>query len=398
MGANQQPKVLIVDDRPENLLAMGHVLSGLDAELINAGSGNEALALTLRHDIALILLDVQMPEMDGYEVATLLRKREATSEIPIIFVTAIDNEEQHVIQGYDSGAVDYLFKPVNPNILKSKVRVFLELFSSKKALIEKSNEMQSFAYLAAHDLKAPLRAVASFSQFLLEDIKDERYEETDTCMAHLVDAVNRMFQLIDDLLEYARMGRSDLPRSRISINSVVEDALSLLAVPRLEAKAEISIPELPVITGNEAALVQLMQNLFGNAIKFRSEESPVIDMGCRWESGVWRFTIADNGIGIDPEHYGTIFAPLKRLHSQSEFEGSGLGLANCRKIVENHGGRIWVEQNPTGRGTIFCFTLAGIESESVDRPGTQKSDGHDSDGGNLRDEVAQTESSLDTNS
>ena len=129
MTATSKPNILIVDDRPANLLAMERVLSGLDANLFKADSGNEALRLTIHHEFAVILLDVQMPGMDGYEVATLLREREATAVIPIIFVTAIDKDEQHTLRGYETGAVDYIFKPVNSDILRSKVNVFLELHS-----------------------------------------------------------------------------------------------------------------------------------------------------------------------------------------------------------------------------------------------------------------------------
>jgi response regulator RpfG family c-di-GMP phosphodiesterase len=228
MNSANKPKVLIVDDRPANLVAMEHILGKLDVELVKAGSGNEALTQTLHQEFALILLDVQMPDIDGYEVAALLRAREATADIPLIFVTAINKENAHVFKGYEAGAVDYLFKPVNPDILRAKVEVFLRLHRQKQELIDRNTELDEFSYVASHDLQEPIRKIISFSQLLRDDVGDNLSEEAEEDMASIIDAAQRMKDLIQDLLRLSRAGRSAMEQERVSLDKCVEDAIDVL--------------------------------------------------------------------------------------------------------------------------------------------------------------------------
>ena len=373
----QQPKILIVDDQPNNLFAMKKVLDSLNAELFTAQSGNEGLSLTLRHDFALVLLDVQMPEMDGFEVAALMKDNDNTKNVPIIFVTAISKEDAHIFAGYESGAVDYLFKPVNPDILRSKVTVFLELHRQRRALadenarrrraekelsryteeLERSNrDLEQFAYIASHDLKEPLRMVSSYTQLLAEEYEGKLDEEADKWMKYATDGAKRMQQLIDALLQYSQVGRADAPMEPVDLQETVELVLANLEVTRREANAQIEVDSLPTVRGSRTELMRLFQNLIGNALKFHGEDNPVIAVSCEAQGENWEITVEDNGIGIEPEYRERIFQIFQRLHTRDEYPGTGIGLSMCKKIVEHHGGHIWIESVP-GEVTTFHFTL-----------------------------------------
>ncbi|MCP5068825.1 MAG: ammonium transporter [bacterium] len=228
-----------------------------------------------------------------------------------------------------------------------------------------NEDLQSFAQLAAHDLKAPLRAVSSFANYLCEDVQSGNLDEVEAYTGRIVNGADRMTQLVNDLLEYAEAGRKDDTHETVDLGVVAEDALLLLSEVCSEADAQISVTAMPTVNGNATGLTQLMQNLIGNAIKFRGQDAPPqIMVSAQGDSGTWQVRVSDNGIGIDPSHFETIFEPLKRLHGTSRFEGSGLGLSNCRKIVEAHGGRIWAETGDGGLGTSICFTLPTAASAS----------------------------------
>ncbi len=356
-GPETTPKILVVDDRPENLMAIKYALVGLDADIITAGSGNEALSLSLASDFAVVLLDVQMPEMDGFEVATLLRENEGGEDQPIIFVSAYCGDRAHLSQGYSVGAVDYLTKPIDPVILRSKVSIFLELNRSRKQLEEQNAQLQEFAQLAAHDLKAPLRAIRSFSEFLAEDMEAGNAEDVQRSLNEIVGGVERMNRLIEGMLDFARAGRTEEVQCQVDMNDVMKEVKALLSAPLEESGAQIAISDLPVVLGSKGRLIQLFQNLVGNAVKFRGERPLVVKLDCKSDSGRWSFRVQDNGIGIGEEDREKIFAPLKRLHGASEYDGAGLGLASCQKIVECYGGEIWAEANQEEPGSAFCFTL-----------------------------------------
>ncbi len=370
LSAGPTPRILIVDDRPENLLAIESTLDEMDVELVRAMSGSEALSLILRHEFALVLMDVQMPEMDGFEAAQLIRDNEATAQLPIIFVTAISKDERHMMRGYETGAVDYLFKPYNPRVLESKVRVFLDLYrkqrelkdalaalnASQEALEARSKEMHSFAHIAAHDLKAPLRRISSFSQILVEDYGDKLDDDARGYFDRIVTNARHMTQLVDDLLQYARSGKLDKPFETLDMKVLTEQVVKLLETVVEEAEATVEVDYLPLLRGDETSLKQLMQNLIANALKFRGEESPVVKVTAAEVDGRWQFSVSDNGIGIPEEHQEKVFGSFERLHSQTEFEGSGLGLATCKKLVEQHRGKIWLESTQ-GEGTTFHFTV-----------------------------------------
>ncbi len=347
---NEKIQVLLVDDIPSKVLALESILSELKITIVKACSGQEALRQLLHNDFAVILLDVNMPIMDGFETATLIRQRKQSELTPIIFITAINMTDSHVSQGYSLKAVDYIFTPVVPEILRAKVSVFVDLYrktdqlkQQAKKLARSNSELEQFAYLASHDLKEPLRMVSGYTQLLAKRYRGKLDPDADEFMAFITDGVTRMHALIDDLLIYSRLGKSHGTIKSTDCESILKEVLINLHASIEESKALITHDPLPSLMADNTELVQLFQNLIGNAIKFRAKAQPQIHISARSTADDWLFTIRDNGIGIDPQYSDRIFVIFQRLHGRKEYPGTGIGLAICKKIVEQQGGRIWME-------------------------------------------------------
>ncbi len=231
-----------------------------------------------------------------------------------------------------------------------------ELNQALEELKRSNSELEQFAYIASHDLQEPLRMVKSYVQNLELWYKDKLDSEANGFIASAVDGVTRMQVLIDDLLAYSRVGMRGKPFEATDCEAVLDEALTNLKVAIEESSAEIAYTSLPTVMADSGELVQVFQNLIGNAIKFRSEEAPRVHISAKKRNNEWVFSVQDNGIGIDPELSEGIFAIFQRLHTEDEYTGTGVGLAICKKIVERHGGRIWVESAP-GKGSTFYFTL-----------------------------------------
>jgi light-regulated signal transduction histidine kinase (bacteriophytochrome) len=213
-----------------------------------------------------------------------------------------------------------------------------------------------FAYVASHDLQEPLRAVNSYTQLLARKYQDRLDAKADKYIGYIVEGATRMQQLINDLLEFSRVGTRGKELVPTDCEVVLNRVLANLSVAIAESHATITRDPLPTVLGDEIQLIQLLQNLIGNAIKFRGEEPPKVHISVKRQEKEWLFSVRDNGIGMEPEYFDRIFTIFQRLHSRSEYPGTGIGLAVCKKIVERHGGRIWVESEP-GVGTAFYFTL-----------------------------------------
>lgn len=360
-------KILVVDDRNENLFAMETILKALQCEIFKAHSGNAALSLTLRHDFALILLDVNMPEMDGFELAELLRGNEETDKIPIIFVTAINKEDKSVFKGYESGAVDYLFKPVDTDILLSKVKVFLELNLKKKELeaiqveLERSNEnLNEFAQVVSHDLKNPLNVIMGLSELVLVKHGEGLSEKGKESMRHIAKAADRMVRLVTDLLDYAQVDATPVQYSLIDLNSIVEDVINDLSHKIEESGALIElVGRLAIIEADRTQMYQLFLNIIENGIKYHAiGQAPYvrIAMDPVITQGMCQIVIEDHGIGMSLSANEDIFQPFKRLGSAKGFEGTGLGLATVKKIIDQNQGTIEVE-SVLGKGSSFRIQL-----------------------------------------
>ena len=225
------------------------------------------------------------------------------------------------------------------------------------AELERSNsDLEQFSSVASHDLQEPLRVVSSFVQLLAKRYRGKLDSDADEFIEFAVDGAKRMRRLINDLLEYSRVGTRGKPFAAVDADDVVVEALANLAAAAAENNAEITRDDLPSVTGDRTQLAQLFQNLIGNAIKFHGDRPPRVHVSAERNGKEWTFSVRDNGIGIDPKYAGQIFVIFRRLHTPAEYSGTGIGLAVCKRIVERHEGRIWFESTP-GKGTTFSFTI-----------------------------------------
>jgi len=246
-----------------------------------------------------------------------------------------------------------------------------EALRLQAAELERSNaELEQFAHVASHDLQEPLRTVTNFVQLLAQRYRGRLDRDADDFIGYVVDGTTRMAQLIDDLLEFSRAGRTDRPMEPTDCRGVLEKALANLAVSIRESGAVVRHDGLPTVQGDPSQLTQLFQNLIGNAVKFRGTDRAEVQISAVRRGGEWLFLVRDNGIGIAPEYRERIFVIFQRLHGRNEHPGTGIGLAICKRIVTRHGGRIWVESQP-GRGSTFCFTLPVAETPGAGASGVR---------------------------
>jgi two-component system sensor histidine kinase/response regulator len=358
------PHVLMVDDVEANLVALDALLTPLPCQRVRASNGNEALRQLLRHEFAVVLLDVQMPDMDGYEVARLARENPATREIPIIFVTAMYPTDEGALRGYGTGAFDFLFKPINSDILRAKVQVFLDLFLSGRRLREEIaahkrtvRELEAFSYSVSHDLRAPLRPLDGFSQMLLTNYADKLDPQAQHYLQRIRAGAQRMDQLISDLLRLSHLSKKPSKRDGVDLSELVAAIFDELR--SADPAREVELVAEPAVTVEcDPGLLRIaLENLMRNAWKFTQKGARArIEFGRRSEGGATVYFVRDNGVGFDPAFAHKLFRPFQRLHRAADFEGTGIGLAIVERIITRHDGQIWAESAP-GQGATFSFTL-----------------------------------------
>jgi PAS domain S-box-containing protein len=518
-AAEEEPvEILLVDDAPDKLLALEAALSDLGQPVVKALSGSEALRLVLRRDFAVILLDINMPGMDGFETATLIRQRRSSAHTPIIFITSFSTAEVEVYRGYSLGAVDYLFTPVTPEVLRSKVSVFVELakknreirrqaealrraeeerlqrkldettarlewetqrnhffrlsiellaittyegvfiqanptwekalgygeddlrgrglqefihpddvgptngvianileaetslyfenrfrgrdgfyrwlgwtiapFAAEGLLYifarditerrERENEirrlntdleqrtlslqllnqeLESFSYSLAHDLRTPLRSISAYSEMLVGGEGGELSSEAGKMVRTIQRNSGRMTQLMDDFLAFFRVARKDVKQERIVMSAIVREAI---ATTQIDSKrvVDFRVGTLPPASGDPAMVLQVFVNLISNAVKFTAQRDRAqIEIGCVPGRTPSVYFVKDNGVGFNMKYYSRLFGVFERLHRREDFDGTGIGLAIVQKIVQRHGGTVWAESE-VDSGATFYFTLA----------------------------------------
>lgn len=398
--------ILIVDDIKANIVALKKILELHNLESDAATSGEEALKKILKNEYSLIIMDVQMPGMDGFEVAEILAGSNRTKDIPVLFLSAINKEKKYISKGYESGGVDYITKPVDPDLLILKVKTFLKLYEQQnelknirdllskeieirkeaqenleikvlertKELVEnneelelRNHELQQFSWVVSHDLKEPLRKIEIFikllkDNYLINDPKAIDY------VNRTVSASGRMNKLISDLLEYSRLSSNVVPECT-DINQILDEVLSDFDYLIEEKNATIKVDTLPRIKGIPSQLRQLFQNLVGNSLKFsKPGVSPEIEIFGELiaekdfqshASPIGKYckiTVKDNGIGFDIKYLSKVFIIFQSLNDRNAYEGTGIGLAIAKKIVEKHDGLITAESQ-VGVGSSFIILL-----------------------------------------
>ena len=334
-----------------------------------------------QHDVYLV--DYQLGERNGLELLNLIEQRYS---VPVIILSGQGDRELD-IAALRSGAADYLDKTyLHSSLLEHFIRASIErnralnalqkseqnyrqLFERETQLrqeLSRSNaELREFAYIASHDLQEPLRAVSGYIKLLQTEYINQLDSTADEYINLAIDGSRRMRSLIEDLLMYSRVGTSELTLSTIDCHKVVQEVISNLPTLIEESEADIIDQDLPCITADRTQVVQLFQNLLINGIKFRHPDTApkIVIQAESTDDNFWLFRVSDNGIGISPEYFDRIFKIFRRLHTHNEFAGTGVGLALCRKIVERHGGKIWVESK-LGEGSTFFFTMAQDPSDS----------------------------------
>jgi two-component system, sensor histidine kinase and response regulator len=369
--------ILIVDDTPINLRVLAKILSDRGYKVRKALNGQIALTAcqTLLPDV--ILLDIMMPDMDGYEVCQRLKADPKTQNIPVIFISALEDEWDKV-KAFRSGGVDYITKPFQIEEVLARVQHHLtiqrlqhqlttqntELQKLNAELLQSNAELEQFALVAAQDLQSPLQVIIGNADLLSWKYENQLSPDGDRYLTNITEASGRMAQLIQDLLTYSKLGMPWPPFEAVDVNFIVEEAISNLSADISTSGAVITHAHLPTVIGNEQQLRQLFQNLLSNAIKFRFPDvSPQIEISATLNhADEWEFKLSDDGIGIEPDQGDRIFNAFYRLHSYDEYPGTGIGLTQGKKIVERHGGKLWFTSTK-GKGTSFYFTLTACFSQ-----------------------------------
>ena len=373
--ARAKVNILVVDDDATKRFALRTVLAPLDENVVEASSGADALRQLLRNEFAVVLLDVRMPIMDGFETAQLIRQRPRSELTPLIFVTALDQAETDMGRGYNLGAVDFVFAPVVPAILRAKVIVFVELYRAQQelrryrtqletlveertiALTAINRELEAFSYSVSHDLRAPLVAFDGLSQTLMEKYGTALDARATDYLRQMRDASDRMTSVFDGLQMLFRLTSGEMKREEVDISDIAAQVVEEMRTANPDRQVNVDITPGVSASGDRRLVRILLTNLVNNAWKFTSaKETPIIAVGSEVVDGESRIFVKDNGVGFDMIDSHRLFGAFQRLHSQSDFPGAGIGLATARRIVNRHGGRIWAE-GAVGEGATFYFVL-----------------------------------------
>jgi len=397
-------KILLVDDREDNLLSIETILEQDGYVFVKASSGRDALKILLtEYDFALILMDVKMPNLNGFETAALIYEREKLKHIPIIFITAHSYGDENIFKGYRAGAVDYIYKPINPDLLRAKVSVFVDLYRKTHQLLaqeqrliainknleteiaeRKSSEekvkalnlqllqnidklesankdLDRFAFMASHDLQEPLRKIRTFGDRIAVKFKDVLDSEGHNYLIRMQFAAQRMQALIQDILTFSKISVLEKQFVESDLNLILNEVMEEMDGTIKDLDITFEQNTLPVLSINPILFRPLFYNLISNAVKYRRSNTQTVikiysDRDEASDNKYCRLYFEDNGIGFDQKYAEQVFRMFTRLHQQREIEGTGIGLALCKKIVEEHNGFISV-RSKENEGSVFIVSI-----------------------------------------
>jgi signal transduction histidine kinase len=411
-------EILIAEDSPTQAKRLRYILEQQGFQVTHAGNGRQALEAAMLRKPTLVISDVVMPEMDGYELCRRIKADPTLSDTPVILVTTL-SDPADVIRGLECRADNFILKPYEERYLVGRVQFVLlnremhrmepggmgvEIFfngqrhfitadrleilnlllSTYDAAIQRNkelirtqeelrrlnekmeaanNELESFSYSVSHDLRAPLRHISGFAGMLGRSAGGKLEPREQGFLATITKSAAQMSRLIDDLLDFSRMGRTELRRSVIDLNAMVQEIIHNLEPETKDRKIQWKIDPLPQVRADPAMMRQVLTNLLANAVKYsRPREVAEITVGGQDSPQETMLFVRDNGVGFDMQHAEKLFGVFQRLHTVQEFEGTGIGLANVRRIIARHGGRTWAE-GKVGEGATFSFTLPKGESQ-----------------------------------
>ncbi len=350
-------KVLLIEDNPDHAELVRRHLDrpdGFSVSLEWVATVPEGIERLGRGDVDAVLLDLRLP---GSEPAETLRDVLAhTDRAPVVVLTSLDDLE-FAARAVQEGAQDYLVKTrITGELLQRSIRYAVERKRHAAELERSNRELHQFAHVVAHELKEPLCVLRLCYDAIRRRIGSKSDPSTDRLLQDSMDTAKGMARLIDDLLEYARVGEAERSFDRVECEEVLGKALANLRAAIEASGASVTHDALPTVCGDASQLSLLFRNLVGNAIRYRGGDPPVVHISTTRHDNKWRFSVRDNGVGIPPEHRDRVFRIFERLNPDKADGGSGIGLALCKRIVERHGGHIWVD-SPEGRGSVFHFTL-----------------------------------------
>jgi two-component system sensor histidine kinase/response regulator len=370
MSDTTQVTILNVEDDEATRYAKSRVLCQAGYIVKEAETGTAALQMAREAPPDLILLDVKLPDLDGFEVCRQLKSDPATSSTIVVQMSAAFVDKRDRVHGLEGGADGYLTEPIQPDELLATVKAFVRLRQTEEKLqhmndelsrqaveLRRSNEdLQQFAYVASHDLQEPLRTVINYAQLLSRRYQGKLDANADEFIDYVRAGATQMQELITDLLAFSQVQTKGQPFAMTDCEEVLARVLLGLQAQIEETRAVVTHDLLPTVFADATQLGQVLQNLLSNALKFHGKQPPRVHVSAQSDGKQWVFAVRDQGIGLDPQFAERIFVIFQRLHSRSEFPGTGIGLAICKKIIERHGGRIWVKSEP-GTGSTFYFTL-----------------------------------------
>jgi signal transduction histidine kinase len=363
-------RLLIVDDEAAQMNALCQTLADAGYSTTGFTSATKALALLREQRFDLVLTDLLMPELDGI---SLLREAQAIDPDLLGIVMTGHAAIDTAIEAMKAGALDYVLKPFKLSVILPVLaralnvrRMRIEIAQLQQRLREHvheleiaNKELESFSYSVSHDLRAPLRAISSYSTMLVQDFATQIPWEAQQLLTKVTDNAHRMGELIEHLLHFAQLSRQALARRAVDLSVLVREIVDELSKEAGGRAIDVRVGDLPEVVGDAVLLRQVFVNLLSNSFKFtRQKAHALIEVGCRHQHDRTIYFVRDNGAGFDMQYAGKLFGVFQRLHGSAEFEGTGIGLSLVQRIIQRHGGRIWAEAAP-GKGALFEFTLAG---------------------------------------